>query len=279
MDKGYVIIAVNELEYQQATACAYSIVSKNKDAKVSLVVPNPRIISASVLEVFDQVIKLPFQVFEVGRMNDWQLYWASPYEYTIAIDCRCLVKENHDTLWDYLIDHHDICFPSKTTNFDGVVTYNTKTRVYEEDYNLKVVNSHVFYFRKDADSALRYFKMADPYMTNWQTACAKHFAAQHVPLSYDPNIMHSLTMESIGEDFTPVHSNIFTYIDMKKSHLDGMLGRWQKWTDRLNVWASRDGKIKLQNFAINNILYYGEDDFLTEDIFNEQRDHFKTVTK
>lgn len=279
MNKGYIISASNRDEYIQAVACAYSIMSKNKNSKVSLMVPDTKKVPQSVSEVFDQVVDIPFKVFETTRMNDWQLYWATPYEYTIAIDCKSLVKENHDSLWEYLIEHYDICFPSKTISFDGVETKNTKTQVYERDYNLKIVNSHVFYFKKNTDLALRYFKMADPYITNWQTVCAKHFAAQHIPVSYDTNIMHSLVMECVGESHLPVHDNIFTYIDMQKAHLDGMIGRWEKWTDRLNAWASRDGKIKLQNYAINNILYYAEDDFLTEDIFNEQQDHYRTVTK
>lgn len=279
MDRGYVILASNELEYKQAAACAYSIRSKNKNEVVSLVVSDIDDVPKDVLEPFENLIELPFVKLENTRMNDWQLYWCTPYEYTIAVDCRCLVKENHEFLWDYLIEHYDICFPSTTINFDGVKTLNTKTQVYVDEYNLDILNSQMFYFKKDADDVLKYFKMADPYMRNWQTAFAKHFAPQHVTTEYSSDIMHSLIAACVGIDVRSQHADTFVYIDMNKSHLDGLIGRWDKWTDRLNVWASRDGKIKIQNFAINNTLYYQEDDFLTKEIFNEQRDHYRTVTK
>jgi hypothetical protein len=279
MNRGYVILAGNELEYQQAAACAYSIRSRNKNESVSLIVPAINKVPDNILEPFENLIELPFTKLENTRMNDWQLYWATPYEYTIAVDCRCLIKENHEFLWEYLTEHYDICFPGKTINFDGKQTLNTKTQVYTKEYNLTVLNSQIFYFKKDADLALRYFKMADPYMRNWQTAFAKHFAPQHVTTEYSSDIMHSLISECADVDVQSHHSDTFLYIDMNKAHLDGMIGRWDKWTDRLNVWASRDGKIKIQNFAINNILYYREDDFLTKEIFNEQRDHYRTVTK
>ena len=273
------ILAGNETEYRQAAACAYSIKTKNLDASVSVVVPKLNKISDYWLEPFDNAIELPFITSEVTRLNDWQLYWATPYEYTIALDCRTLVKENHDQLWDYLIEHYDICFPSQVTNFDGRKLRYTKTLEYTSEYNLKMLNSHMFYFQKDSDLALRYFKMADPYMRNWQTAFAKHFAPQHVTLSYHPDIMHSLVAECLGEDVAVYHPEVFTYIDMWIAHQDGVIGRWKKWTDRLNIWASRDGKIKVQNYAINGTLHYAENDFLTEEIFNEQRDHYRTVTK
>lgn len=279
MNKGYVILAGNTTEYRQAAAAAYSLRIKNPEASVSIVVPDLRKIADHWLEPFENAIELPFIKSEISRLNDWQLYWATPYEYTIALDCRTLVKENHDQLWDYLIEHYDICFPTRTINFDGRKLRYTKTLDYTSEYNLKMLNSHMFYFKKDSDLTLRYFKMADPYMRNWQTAFAKHFAPQHVTINYQPDIMHSLVAECIGEDVSVYHPEMFTYIDMHISHQDGLIGRWNRWTDRLNIWASRDGKIKIQNFAVNNTLYYAEEDFLTEEIFNEQRDYYRTVTK
>jgi hypothetical protein len=279
MNKGYVILAGNEAEFRQAAACAYSIVTKNRDASVSVIVPDLRKIADHWLEPFENAIELPFGSSEISRANDWQLYWASPYEYTIAVDCHSLVRENHGQLWDYLTEHYDICFPAKVTNFDGQRLRYTKTLDYRSEYNLKILNSHMFYFKKDTEQALAYFKMADPYMRNWQAAQAKHFAPQHVTLEYQPDIMHSLISECMGQDNTAYHENVFTYTDMRIAHRDGIIGRWEKWTDRLNVWASRDGKIKVQNFAVNNTLYYAEDDFLTEEIFNGQRDYYRTVTK
>lgn len=279
MSKGYVILAGNPLEFQQASACAYSIMSANRDQSVSLIVPNLSKVPEELLEPFENLIELPFDKFDPVRQNDWQLYWTTPYDNTIAIDCKCLVKENHDVLWDYLIDHYDICFPTQTHNFDGLRTQKSKTQVYRDDYNLTALDSHMFFFKKDRELALQYFKMADPYMRNWQTVFAKHFAPHHIPLTYDSNLIHSLIAECIGAEMSVHHPEIFAYLDMKTAHLDGMIGRWDKWTDRLDAWNSKDGKIKIQNFAVNRTVYYAEDDFFTEEIFNEQRNYYRTVTK
>lgn len=279
MNRGYLILAGNSLEYTQAAACAYSIISRNKSDKVSLIVPDISKVPDSLLEPFENLIELPFGSSETTRINDWQLYWSTPYEYNIAIDCRCLVKDNHEFLWDYLTEHYDICFPTRTTSFDGVRTRDSKTAVYRQEYNLQMLKTQMFYFKKDTPDALQYFKMADPYMKNWQIVFSKHFSPQHVTVAYSSDIMHSLIASTAGVDVLPHHDDVFTYIDMQIAHSDGLIGRWDKWTDRLNIWASRDGKIKLQNFAINNTLYYNEDDFLTQEIINEQRDHYRTVTK
>ena len=59
----------------------------------------------------------------------------------------------------------------------------------------------------------------------------------------------------------------------------GNIGIWDKWTDRLNVWNSEGAKVKIQNFAIATNLYYGEQEFITEDIFNGHRDTYKTTEK
>ena len=59
----------------------------------------------------------------------------------------------------------------------------------------------------------------------------------------------------------------------------GNIGQWNKWTDRLNVWNSENAKVKIQNYAVATNLYYGEQEFLTEDIFNGHRDTYRATAK
>jgi hypothetical protein len=278
-DRGYVVIAVNEVEYRQAAALAYSIRIKNADASISMVVDDLNAVNDYWLEPFDNAIELPFIKAENARENDWQLYWTTPYWHTIAIDCRTLVKENHDQLWDYLIENHDICFPSKVLNFDSEPLVAEHMSPYVTEYAIKPVYSGMFYFKKDSDKALNYFKLSDPYMRNWRTAFSKHFSPQHVTVKYNPDIMHSLIVECLGEDVHAHRDDIFNYIDMETSLTDGKIGRWKNWTDRLNVWASRNSKIKIQNFAINRTMFYFNEVFLTNEIYNEHRDHYRAAFK
>ena len=60
---------------------------------------------------------------------------------------------------------------------------------------------------------------------------------------------------------------------------DGNIGMWNKWTDRLNTWTSKGAKVKIQNFAMHTNLYYGEQEFLTEEIFDGHRQAFTSTAK
>jgi hypothetical protein len=75
-----------------------------------------------------------------------------------------------------------------------------------------------------------------------------------------------------------LHNDIINTINMPVTLTDGVIGQWGKWTDRLNIWNSDRAKVKIQNFAVATNLYYGEQEFLTEDIFNGHRDTYAATT-
>lgn len=279
MNKGYVISAITPIEHKQATALAYSIKSSNKSASVSIVSNNIENVNKEYYEPFDNIIQFPFTVKGTRRQNDWQLYWASPYEYTIAIDCKSLLKENQSQLWDYLIDGYDIAFPTQVLHYNGDLVNNKNKDIYSEEYNLKDLHTGFFYWRNNSDIALRYFKMCDVIMQYWEEAIREYLQEHHVPLDYDSNLMHSLIESLIGEDVNVLNPDIFNYIDMKCILENNYLGKWDKWTDRLSVWASAQGKIKIQNFAVNKLLNYNDDTFLTSEIFDEQRNYYRYTIK
>jgi hypothetical protein len=276
-ENGYVVIAVNPIEYRQAQCCAFSIKSKMPDANVTLVVPDSKKVKDTLLVGFDAIADLPFKQHTSCRQNDWQLYWCSPYENTIAIDCKSLVKDNQTSIWDYLIDHHDIAFPNEISD----IRKNNISLKYQNnlvsEYNLNVVYSNMFFFKKN-EVSLRHFKLADVYFQYWKDTCAKFLQPQHIPDWFDADIMHSLVATHTGDDVTTYH-NVLEYIDMKNSILSGSLGKISKWTDKLNIWSSANGKIKIQNYAINGTLCYHENEFLTDEIFNEQLNYYSTITK
>ena len=275
-ERGYVIIAVNPIEYRQAQCCAYSIKSKMPEASVTLVVGDEQKVQKKFLDGFDAITELPFVSATTRRQNDWQLYWASPYEYTIAIDCSTLVKTDQSSIWDYLIDHHDIVFPNSITNIRKAEIYPTYKKYFKTEYNLDIIYNSVFFFKKN-ETTLKHFKMADVYFQYWKDVCGKYLRPEHMPDYFDPDIMHTLVAEHTYGEVLTIH-NILSYIDMQNS-VNTRLNKTSKWTDKFTVWPSNAGKIKIQNYAINDILYYHNDEFLTQEIFNEQRKHYDTITK
>ena len=277
-EQGYVIIAMQDFEYIQATALAYSIKIHNKDASVTLVTNYIDRVPAHYEEAFDYLVDMPFPCNEVTRINDWQLYWATPYIHNIVIDCASLVKENHDSIWEYLKDQHDIYFFNQSYDFKGDVLKNKQVKTIEAEYKLNAVYSHMFYFKFDTDLALAFFKLADVFMQNWRQVMPKFFNQSHCPEYYNSDIMYSLLNTIVLYEHPPIH-NIINTINMPVTLTDGVIGQWDKWSERLNVWSSKGAKVKIQNFAMGTNLYYGEHEFITEEIFNEHRDTYRATSK
>jgi len=278
-DRGYVILAIHDVEYEQATALAYSIKIHNPDASVSIVTNYVDRIPHHFHDVFDHMIALPFGFSETTRTNDWQLYWATPYVHNIVIDCASLVKENHNSVWEYLEDHYDIYFFNQAFNFKGTQLNNRHLKLFKDEYKLNTIYSHMYYFKHDTDLALAFFKLADVYMQNWRDVFAKYFSEAHRPDYYNSDLMYSLINTIILFENQSLHNNIINTINMPVTLSDGIIGQWDKWTDRLNIWNSDGAKVKIQNFAVATNLYYGEQEFLTEDIFNGHRDTYKATAK
>jgi len=279
MDNGYVISAISDVEKRQATALAYSLKSTMPNTNVTLVTDSLQQIDRNYFEPFDEIAEFPFKIKGTTRQNDWQLYWASPYTNTIALDCKSLLKEDQSQLWEYLIDGYDIAFPDQVLHYNGNKIFLNNRKVYKEEYFANNLCTSMFYWKKDTELSLKYFKMADVIMQWWEDSLRKFYAEHHVPVHYDSDITHSLIASLIGEDLTVNDKELFTYIDMQNTLANGYLGRWDKWTDRLSVWASNNGKIKIQNFAINRLLSYNDDNFLTQEIYDEQRNYFRYANK
>lgn len=279
MDKGYVITALNDTEYRQATALAYSIKIHNKDIPVALIARDVKDVEKNYYEPFDELVQFPFSSKDVRRQNDWQLYWASPFVHTIAIDCQSLLKENQEQLWDYLIEGYDIAFPTVALHFNGSKLPNRHRKVYEDEYHSTNVQSAMFYWKKDSDAALRYFKMSDVIMQDWYNATKEFYAPQHIPKHYHSDIIHSLIGNVSDVENTVIDENIFSYIDMHGVLENGYLGHWDRWTDKLSVWGTKESKVKIQNYAVNRLISYNDDNFLTNELFNDQRQYYRYTHK
>ena len=279
MNKGFVILADNVEARRAACACAYSIKSSNRNASVSMIVPNLKQVEKVLEEPFDSIIELPFHVASNRRANDWQLYWSTPYEYTIAIDAYSLIKNDLTTTWDYLIEHHDLCFGHNVNNFKGIARHLLSDAY--DTHKLTYVNSNIFYFKKDTDIALSFFKLADPYMRDWRDALKNSIKAEYVPVKYDSDLMQSIILQGIGaeQDVIPFYENILKSIDMRTANREFSHRVESSWLEYLNVWPSKNAKVKIQNFAITDTLFYTDSKFLTEEIFNEHRDYFRYLQK
>ncbi len=273
-ERGFLIFATNHEEIDAAVTLAYSIGSSNKGSKVSLVCPIDNI-TISQEEPFDAIIDIPYRYGDKHKNESiWQVYWSTPYEHTIVIDCNSIVKQNFDSTWDYLIDHHDMCVGKSITDFR--LSEKIDLEVLNE-YNLSFANSNIFYFKKDSDLALKFFKLLDPYLQSYREVFSTYIQPQHHPKTLDLNLMFSIVLQHLDvyDECTPLHPAILQSIDMEivQSTMT------EPWINKFNIWYNQSNNIKIQNYAISGCLHYRLPEFLTKDIKNGQREYYRLVTK
>lgn len=274
-DRGYLIIAQSKEERRQASACAFSIKNTNPNASTSLAVSDLNAVEVEYEEAFDNIIELPYNAKNVARANDWQSWWITPYSETIVFDCACIVNTNLDTIWDYCENSYDLVFPGTIKDFRHEVVTDDPRKQWYDKFKLTSVYTSWFYFKKN-EAAMDYFKLADPYMQNYIDLYHNKLEPQYVPDIFDSNLLHSMILQDMA---------MLDCIDYNLSYMDMDLVSYrykdkvQKWTDYLNVWSRANGTVKLQNYANTGILYYKEADFLTDEIYNGQRNSYRLQTK
>jgi len=275
MSRGFVIQAQTEAERRRAVALAFSLKTSNPECQTTLVCGDLAEIEEWHEEPFDSIIEYPFQNKIMPRNNDWQLWWVTPYEETIVIDESCIVSVNLDLMWDYLSSRYDLCFPDTIQDFRQRDVIKDVRYEFLNEYKLLPVYSAWFFFKKN-ETTMDYFKLADPYMQQYIDLYKDKFDPQHVPDNYDPNIMHSILVNDMALENVTDKNVSYIDMDIVSKYFDNKI---KIWTDYLNVWARENGTVKIQNYATSGILYYKEPDFLTDEIFNGQRNSYRVQTK
>lgn len=168
MNKGFVILAQNtkEVNYVEcAEVLATSIKRVMPDANVTLISDN-----ISMCNHFDNVVELPYGDLAPSStwklINDWQVYEASPYEYTIKLEADMYIPESIDYWWDVLKDR-DVVVSSTVRNFKNEISNSKYYRQFIVDNNLPDVYNAITYFKK-SDGANFFFSLVRDIFQNWE---------------------------------------------------------------------------------------------------------------
>ena len=100
-----------------------------------------------------------------GFANDWQVYEASPYDYTIKLEADMYIPRNIDHWWDVL-KHRDIVVSSTIRNFMQEISDVRVYRRFIDDNNLPDVYNAITYFKK-SDVANQFFSIVKDIFENW----------------------------------------------------------------------------------------------------------------
>lgn len=169
MNKGFVISAQNttDTDYIKcAEVLAYSIKKVMPDTSIALITDD---IEHS--KYFDYVIALPYGDLEPNSnwklSNDWQVYEATPYEYTIKIEADMYMPVNIDYWWD-ILKQQELVVCSTIRDFRGNISQNRFYRNFIENNNLPNIYNALTYFKK-GQFAENFFKTCRYCFENWES--------------------------------------------------------------------------------------------------------------
>ncbi len=153
MDKGFVIMAQGDDYVKCAKALELNIKSIMPDSNVT-------IITTEMLPYGDQA---PNTLWKL--QNDWQVYEASPYKYTIKLESDMYLPRSIDYWWDVFKDR-DVAVNTKIRNVKQELTDIKPYRNFIVDNNLPDTYNAITYFKKST-LAQRFFEIIRDVFENW----------------------------------------------------------------------------------------------------------------
>lgn len=229
MNKGFVILAQNTVEVDYVTCAeilAKSIKRVIPNASVSLITTNEYL-----GDTFDHVIPLPYGDLEPDSQwklsNDWQVYEASPYEYTIKLEADMVVPTNIDYWWDVLADR-DVVVSSCIRNFKNEISSVTYYRKFITDNNLPDVYNAITYFKK-GEKAEQFFALVRDIFTNWEQY--KQILQCNVDEKATTDWVYAIACHVMGVEETTLPE----FTDMSMVHMKQYINDTltEDWTDEL----------------------------------------------
>lgn len=168
MNRGFVIIAQNTagIDYIKcAEVLANSIKKHMPKEQVALITANK-----TKSKFFDQIVQLPYGDLDPNGkwklINDWQVYEASPFEYTIKLEADLYLPRNIDYWWDVL-KQKDLVVSTTIRNFKQEISDVRTYRRFIDDNKLPDVYNAITYFKK-SELASKFFTIVKDVFNNWE---------------------------------------------------------------------------------------------------------------
>ena len=153
MDKGFVIMAQGDDYVACAKALERSIKNVMPDANVTIV-------TTQMLPYGDQDPTSDWKL-----INDWQVYEASPYEYTIKLEADMYLPQSIDYWWDVLKER-DVVVSTTMRDFRQEISNVRAYRRFIDDNYLPDVYNAITYFKK-SDLAKEFYATVRTLFENW----------------------------------------------------------------------------------------------------------------
>ena len=215
MDKGFVIMAQGDDYVTCAKALELSIKRTMPDANVT-------IITTEMLPHGDQTPDLIWKL-----QNDWQVYEASPYEYTIKLEADMYLPQSIDYYWDALKER-DIVVSTNIRNIRQDISDVRYYRRFIDDNKLPDTYNAITYFRK-SELAEKFFNIVRDVFENWEDY--KHILKCKVDELCTTDWAYAIAAHILGEENTTLSQfDAMSMVHMKQ-FING--SATENWTDSL----------------------------------------------
>ena len=233
MNKGFVIMAQNtkSTNYVEcAEVLKKSIYRVMPDANVTI------------------ITDLPYGDLDPGSewklINDWQVYEASPYEYTIKLEADMIIPSDIDYWWDTL-QHKDLVISSTIRNFKSEISDVNAYRKFIIDNDLPNLYNAITYFKK-SELAKKFFDIVKDIFYNWEEYKTILKCNKNEPATTD--WAYSLAAHIVGVELCTLPDfNQMSMVHMKK-HINYLTN--EDWTTELVYEFTSDG------FKVNTFPQY-----------------------
>ena len=182
-------------------------------------------------------------------INDWQVYEASPYDYTIKLEADMYIPRNIDHWWDVLEDR-DVVVSTTIRNFKQEISDIRFYRRFIDDNKLPDVYNAITYFKK-SDTASKFFDLVKEIFNNWEEY--KKILKCNPEELATTDWVYSLACHIIGVEKTTLPTfNEMSMIHMKQ-YINGT--PTENWTDTF-IYECLPNQIRVQTVPQQYPFHY-----------------------
>ncbi len=245
MNRGYVIVAQNSglINYIKcAEILSRSIKTFMPDANVTLLTDEEYVDNNH----FDNILEFPYGDMcknDTWKLaNDWQVYWASPYDYTIKLEADIYIPRSIDYWWD-ILEKKDLVISTTIRNINNQVSNKKHYRKTFEVNKLPDTYNAITYFRK-SNTAEKFFTIVKDIFINWNEYknLIKVYDGQSGPTT---DVVYGLAARILGEENCTLPGfKEMSMVHMKQGIIETSMSDW---SEEL-IWEISD-----EYFRINTV--------------------------
>lgn len=251
MNKGFVVLAQNTTKtnyVQCAEMLAKSIRNTMPNANISLISDDVKKSS-----YFDKVIKLPYGDKDPNSdwklINDWQVYEASPYEYTIKLEADLYIPRSIDYWWDVL-RQQDVVVSTTIRSYNQEISNNRFYRNFIDLNKLPDCYNAITYFKK-SETAKQFFETVRIIFENW--AEFRNILQCKIDEEATTDWVYALACNIIGVEKTTMPA----FAEMSMVHMKQMINNLntEDWTDEL-IYELTDYNLRINTIPQKYPFHY-----------------------